>query len=108
MYGTRRYYGYTAKLYYRGEPLDCMSSPSALILHEQMLDARNAREHMQIGSGSDLLPDDGLAPDDGLVPEFTDDALPLPDDSTTVEPATGDEEGEATPFSRFIEEIDPD
>lgn len=111
VYGTRRYYGYTAKLYYRGEPLDCMSSPSALILHEQMLDARNARERMQIDSGSDLLPDDGLAPDDGLVPEFTDDALPLPEDGADVEPtdsATGDEEGEATPFSRFIEEIDPD
>ncbi len=54
-YGDLKYYGFTAKLYYKGEPLDCLSSPSALILQEQRLLSRRAtsgRNH--------LLPDDGL------------------------------------------------
>lgn len=101
VYDSRRYYGYTAKLYYRDEPLDCISSPSALILHEQMLDAREAREYMRSGFSSS-----GLLPDDGLVPEYTHDELPLPTDvDVPTESSEGDEQ--ATPFSRFIEEIDP-
>lgn len=56
--GDARYYGFVAKLYYKGEPLDCISSPSALILHEQRLNNR-ARGWDAPG----LLPDDGLAPD---------------------------------------------
>ncbi len=107
-YGSRRYYGYTAKLYYRGEPLDCMSTPSALVLHEQMLDARAAQAQLHTAVSSGLLPDDGLAPDDGLVPEFTDDELPLPtEDEVPAEESAPTEGDEATPFSRFIEEIDP-
>lgn len=103
VYGTRRYYGYTAKLYYRGEPLDCISSPSALVLHEQMLDARAAREQMHSSfSSSGLLPDDGLVPDDGLAPDYAEEALPISDDEL---PATEDEN--ETPFSRYIETIDP-
>lgn len=74
-YGTLQYYGFTAKLYYKGEPLDCISMPSALILQEQRLNSR--RFHSRPSSG--LLPDDGLDPD-------------------------GEE---ATPFSEFLEEIDP-
>ncbi len=52
-----KYYGYTAKLYYQGEPLDCISEPAALILHEQRL---NSRRRSTTPGG--LLPDDGLIP----------------------------------------------
>lgn len=58
-YGDLRYYGFTAKLYYKGEPLDCISSPSALILHEQRLSARLRQQSAPVNS---LLPDDGLVP----------------------------------------------
>lgn len=115
VYGTRRFYGYTAKLYYRGEPLDCMSTPSALVLHEQMLDARAARAYLNTNVAGGLLPEDGVETDDGLVPEYTDDALPLPTEAEETLPAevTDDkasdsaEDGEQTPFSRWIEELDP-
>lgn len=53
-----KYYGFTAKLYYRGEPLDCISEPSALILHEQRINSKR-----QGTSPGGLLPDDGLIPD---------------------------------------------
>lgn len=56
--GDVKYYGFTAKLYYKGEPLDCISTPAALILHEQMLNSR--RRGMNMPGG--LLPDDGLSP----------------------------------------------
>lgn len=56
-YGDLRYYGFTAKLYFKGEPLDCISSPSALILQEQRL---NKRKRQQYNNG--ILPDDGLDP----------------------------------------------
>lgn len=111
VYGSRRYYGYTAKLYYRGEPLDCLSSPSALLLHEQMLDARAARAHAPGPESSGLLPEDELTTDDGLVPEFGDEELPLPDEEAIPAADAADEEKTGddteTPFSRFIEEIDP-
>ncbi len=55
--GDIKYYGFTAKLYYQGEPLDCISTPSALILHEQRLNSR--RRGLAPGG---LLPDDGLSP----------------------------------------------
>lgn len=35
-YGDLKYYGYTAKLYYKGEPMDCHASPNVLFLIEQM------------------------------------------------------------------------
>lgn len=53
-YGDLKYYGFTAKLYYKGEPLDCISAPSALILQEQRLNSRRRAPR------SGLLPDDGL------------------------------------------------
>lgn len=56
-YGDLKYYGFTAKLYYKGEPLDCISSPSALILQEQRLNSRRRST-----ARSSLLPDDGLDP----------------------------------------------
>lgn len=59
-YGELKYYGFTAKLYYKGEPLDCLSSPSALILQEQRLNSRRARRANPYNNG--LLPDDGLDP----------------------------------------------
>lgn len=56
-YGDLKYYGFTAKLYYKGEPLDCISTPSALILHEQRLNSRQINTQT---FDSGLLPDDGL------------------------------------------------
>ncbi len=47
------YYGFTAKLYYKGEPMDCISSPAVLILHEQRLNSKNQYNNS-------ILPDDGL------------------------------------------------
>jgi len=35
-YGSLKYYGYTAKLYYKGEPMDCQAFPPVLFLLEQM------------------------------------------------------------------------
>lgn len=105
VYGSRRYYGYTAKLYYRGEPLDCMSTPTALVLHEQMLDARAAQERLHSGMSTS-----GLLPDDGLVPEYTEEELPLPEEEAAGSAAPADTSGDEsaeTPFSRYIEEIDP-
>lgn len=60
VYGDVRYYGFTAKLLYKGEPLDCISSPSALILHEQILNNKR-----RIAPGG-LLPDDGLNYEEAL------------------------------------------
>lgn len=69
-YGDLRYYGFTAKLYYKGEPLDCISSPSALILQEQLLNARQRRQQ--------YTPTNSLLPDDGLVPAY-EEAVPVSD-----------------------------
>ncbi len=120
VYGSRRYYGYTAKLYYRGEPLDCLSSPSALILHEQMMDARAATERMRrSGFGGNLLPDAGYTTDDGLVPQYEDD-FSMPMDGTAQPPAeaatpAADDASSlpiipdgTTPFEEFINELDPE
>lgn len=67
-YGDLRYYGFTAKLYYKGEPLDCISSPSALILQEQVLNSRQRRRQ--------YTPTNSLLPDDGLVPDY-EEAMPV-------------------------------
>ena len=75
-YGDLKYYGFTAKLYYKGEPLDCISSPSALILQEQRLNSRRhtPRRQEQIHG---LFPDDGLIPEEATpVSDYTDDLLP--------------------------------
>lgn len=69
-YGDLRFYGFTAKLYYKDEPLDCLSTPSALILQEQRLNSRRR---------ASLLPGNSLLPDDGLDPTFTEEALPISD-----------------------------
>lgn len=65
-YGDLKYYGFTAKLYYKGEPLDCISSPSALILQEQRLNSRRR------------APRNGLLPDDGLDGSY-EEAQPVSD-----------------------------
>ncbi len=73
-YGDLKYYGFTAKLYYKGEPLDCLSSPSALILQEQrLLSRRNSNTN-----ANGLLPDDGL---DNL-----EEALPANDFLNDIDP----------------------
>lgn len=64
-YGELKYYGFVAKLYYKGEPLDCISTPSALILQEQRLNSRRKPEESNTPS---LLPDDGLVPEEEAVP----------------------------------------
>ncbi len=61
-YGDLKYYGFTAKLYYKGEPLDCISSPSALILQEQRLLSRRANRN----TPGNLLPDDGLEAEEAM------------------------------------------
>lgn len=73
--GDVKYYGFTAKLYYKGEPLDCISTPSSLILHEQRLNSRRRG-----------LNAPGLFPDDGLSP-FTEEAVPFSQeyDQTTAD-----------------------
>lgn len=74
VYGDVRYYGFTAKLLYKGEPLDCISSPSALILHEQILNNRR-----RIAPGG-LLPDDGLNYEEALpVSDFLYEQAPAPE-----------------------------
>ena len=75
-YGDLKYYGFTAKLYYKGEPLDCISSPSALILQEQRLNSRR-RAPQQNDRVHGLFPDDGLVPEEAApVSDFTDNLLP--------------------------------
>lgn len=69
-YGDLRFYGFTAKLYYKGEPLDCLSSPSSLILQEQLLNNKRRRES--------YTPTNTLLPDDGLVPDY-EEAIPVSD-----------------------------
>ncbi len=69
-FGDVKYYGFTAKLYYKGEPLDCISSPSALILQEQRLNNRNR--------SNNFAPSNSLLPDDGLVPAY-EEAVPVND-----------------------------
>lgn len=78
-YGDLRFYGFTAKLYYKDEPLDCLSTPSSLILQEQRLNSRRRPS---------LLPTNSLLPDDGLDPTFfTEEALPISDFLDTPQPA---------------------
>lgn len=78
-YGDLKYYGFTAKLYYKGEPLDCISTPSALILQEQRLHSRRKTYTPRENS---LFPDDGLAPDESAAPvsDYTDNLLPASDE----------------------------
>lgn len=53
-YGSLKYYGYTAKLYYKGEPMDCHASPPVLFLLEQM--------NQSSPSGMPEIYDGGLLP----------------------------------------------
>lgn len=56
-YGELKYYGYTAMLYYKEEPMDCLSTPSSLMLYELRFSRNSGRSS---SSGNGLLPDDGL------------------------------------------------
>lgn len=64
--GEVKYYGFTAVLAYKGEPLDLISTPAALILHEQQLSSPRR------GGSPGLLPDDGLSP-------YAEEAIPYSD-----------------------------
>lgn len=75
--GDVKYYGFTAKLYYKGEPMDCFSSPNSLILIEQKKKTQNTDEYS--GDGSLLPPIEATpasdadfsvydASDEGLLP----------------------------------------
>lgn len=50
-FGELKYYGYTVKLFYKGEPLDCVGSPAALLLIEQSL-----RHSIIPGAPDEILP----------------------------------------------------
>ena len=73
--GDLKYYGFTAKLYYKGEPMDCISVPSSLILHEQLLNSRRGSS----GPG-------GLLPDDGLSSPYSEEAVPYSDEYPDTTP----------------------
>lgn len=98
-YGEMTYYGFTAKLFYKGEPIDCISNPSALILHEQLINAKEATRKQ--AAPASLLPDDGLAPQLEGEPYYEPTTpAPTPETTPTSEPPL-------TPFAEFVEEIDP-
>lgn len=59
-FGSLKYYGYTAKLYYKGEPMDCQASPPVLFLLEQM--KQNAPSGMPEIYDGGLLPPVDAAP----------------------------------------------
>lgn len=69
--GDVRYYGYTAKLYYKGEPMDCKSTPNSLILVEQK------KKFAGFGADDDgsLLPPIEAEPaSDHVIPAYDDDS----------------------------------
>lgn len=69
--GDVRYYGYTAKLYYKGEPMDCKSTPNSLILVEQK------KKFAGLGADDDgsLLPPIETEPaSDHVIPAYDDDS----------------------------------
>lgn len=72
--GESRYYGFVAKMYYKDEPMDCISTPNSLILHEQMLNSRRRG-----------WSDTGLLPDDGLDP-YAEEATPYSQEYDTTTP----------------------
>ena len=69
-YGSLKYYGYTAKLYYKGEPMDCHASPPVLFLLKQM--------NQSSPSGMPEIYDGGLLPpvEASPVPDSYDSLLP--------------------------------
>lgn len=74
-YGERRYYGYTAKLYYKGEPMDCRGAPPVLFLIEQK--QNKSSYYDEYGNDFLLPPMDATPVSDqpGLMPGYT---LPEP------------------------------
>lgn len=70
-YGDLKYYGYTAKLYYKGEPMDAEASPPVLFLIEQMKANKSS------------LPPGYSDYDDSLLPPPID-AVPVSDDPGSV------------------------
>lgn len=85
-YGERRYYGYTAKLYYKGEPMDCRGAPPVLFLIEQK---QNKSSYYDEFGNDFLLPvlDSVPAADQpGLMPGYS-----LPEPGSSMLP--GDDAG---------------
>lgn len=69
--GDVHYYGYTAKLYYKGEPMDCKSTPNSLILIEQK--KGNSGEGSD-ADGSLLPPIETESAADHMMPGYDDDS----------------------------------
>lgn len=68
--GDIRYYGYTAKLFYKGEPMDCVASPNALLLIEQQK-RKSANSFYDQSDDSSLLPPieaDPVSEDNDFLP----------------------------------------
>lgn len=56
-YGDLKYFGFTAKLYYKGEPMDCYASPRVLFLVEQMQQKKSGSSQQEEDIyGEGLLP----------------------------------------------------
>lgn len=55
-YGDLKYFGFTAKLYYKGEPMDCYASPRVLFLIEQMQMKKPDVPYQDDNYGEGLLP----------------------------------------------------
>ena len=75
--GDVRYYGFTAKLFYKGEPMDCFSSPNSLILVEQKKNQRALETYDPSGG---LLPplEEAQPASEGLLPVYDASDLPMP------------------------------
>lgn len=73
-YGSLNYYGYIAKLYYKGEPMDCHASPPVLFLLDQMQQGSPAGNSPELYDGGLLPPVDAVPVSDAYDPTL----LPLP------------------------------
>ncbi|MEG2236965.1 MAG: hypothetical protein RR888_05985 [Akkermansia sp.] len=73
-YGDLKYYGYSAKLYYKGEPMDCHATPNVLFLIEQMNQNR-ASQQPNFDYGDGVLPPLDTQPASGNIETLPDSSL---------------------------------
>ncbi len=55
-YGDLKYFGFSAKLYYKGEPMDCFASPRVLFIVEQMQMKKSGTSNQEEFYSEGLLP----------------------------------------------------